>query len=158
MIKLIWAMDKDGLVGKDNLLPWHYKEDLLFFKEMTKNKEVIMGDNTHESLLGYYKDKPLPFGLTHVATRKRMFIPNVNMVNDFIPFIQNYPKDKELMVIGGKTIYELALPYADYLYVTVIDNSHEGNIYFNPDLSNFELIESKKSGVLDFRTYKKVNL
>ncbi len=156
MINLIWAMDKDNLVGKDNMLAWHYKEDLIFFKNMTKGKEVIMGDNTYESLLGYYKDKPLPFGKIHVATIKRMFIPNVNMVNDIDTFLENFPKEKELMVIGGKTIYNLSMPYADTLYVTVIDASHEGNVYFNPDFSNFNLEESRKSGILDFRTYKKV--
>ncbi|MFI3329224.1 MAG: dihydrofolate reductase [bacterium] len=156
MIKLIWAMDKDNLVGKDNLLAWHYKEDLLFFKKMTKDKEVLMGDNTYDSLQGYYKGKPLPFGETHVATLKRMFIPNVDMVNNLIPFISNFPKDKELFVIGGKTIYDLTMPYADILYVTVIDASHEGNVYFYPDLSDFELIESNKSGILDFRTYQRV--
>lgn len=156
MIKLIWANDKDGLVGKDNLLPWHYKEDLIFFKNMTKGKEVLIGDNTYNSLLGYYKDKPLPFGKINYATRNRMFVPNVNIVNNLIPFIENWDKENELMVIGGKTIYELTMPYADYLYVTVINESHEGNVYFNPDLSDFELIESRISGVLDFRTYKRV--
>lgn len=154
MIKLIWAMDRDNLVGKDNLLPWHYKEDLVYFKNMTKGQEVIMGDTTYDSLLGYYKGKALPFGDINIATLKRIFIPDVNMVNDLEVFLQNFPKDKDLFVIGGKTIYEIAMKYADVLYVTVIDNSHEGNIYFNVDFSNFELVNSNKSGVLDFRTYE----
>ncbi len=156
MIKLIWAMDRDNLVGKDNLLAWHYKEDLLFFKKMTKEQEVLMGDNTYNSLLGYYKGKALPFGDTHVATLKKMYIPNVNMVNNLVPFIENFPKEKDLFVVGGKTIYDLTMPYADILYVTVIDNSHEGNVYFYPDFSDFELVESNKSGILDFRTYRRV--
>ncbi len=156
MIKLIWAMDQDNLVGIDNLLPWHYKEDLLFFKSMTKDKEVVMGYNTYQSLLGYYKTKPLPFGKINVATRKNIEINNVNVVNDYKSFIKNY-SGEELMVIGGKEIYELSMAYADLLYVTVINKSHEGNVYFYPDFTSFKLVETKVSGVLEFKTYKKEN-
>ena len=32
MINLIWAMTEDHLIGKGNLMPWHIKEDLVYFK------------------------------------------------------------------------------------------------------------------------------
>ena len=50
MIKLIWAMDKNWLIGKENKIPWHYKEDLLYYKEKTAGQIVLMGDNTYFSL------------------------------------------------------------------------------------------------------------
>lgn len=158
MIKLIWAMDQDNLIGKDNLLPWHYKEDLIFFKNMTKDKEVVMGYNTYESMLSYYKTKPFPFSIINIATRKNIEISNANIINDYKSFIKNFPNDKELMVIGGKEIYNLSMDYADVLYVTVINKSHDGDTYFNADFSNFNLVETKISGVLEFRTYKKGEL
>ena len=50
MICLIWAMTKDNLIGKGNDLPWHYKEDLQYFKKTTMNKDVLMGYNTYLSI------------------------------------------------------------------------------------------------------------
>ena len=52
MIKLIWAMDEERLIGKDNLIPWHCKEDLLYYKETTKGQTVLMGEATYDSLKG----------------------------------------------------------------------------------------------------------
>ena len=68
MIKLIWAMDKNWLIGKENKIPWHYKEDLLYYKEKTAGQIVLMGDNTYFSLKGYYKTKPLPYAKIYVAS------------------------------------------------------------------------------------------
>lgn len=156
MIKLIWAMDRNNLVGKGNLLPWHYREDLLYFKECTKNKTVIMGDNTYDSLMGYYKNKPLPFGKIYVATIKKMIIPNVEMVNNLDQFLIDFPTNEELFVIGGKTIYQLSLPYADQLLVTMIDDDHNGDVYFpKVDFFKYNLVSSRVSGKLDFRVYER---
>ena len=46
MINLIVAIGKNNLIGKGNELPWHYKEDLQYFKQTTLNKTVLMGENT----------------------------------------------------------------------------------------------------------------
>ena len=50
MISLIWAMDINCLIGIDDRLPWHFKEDLLYYKEKTAGKTVLMGDKTYFSL------------------------------------------------------------------------------------------------------------
>ena len=68
MISLIWAMDKNWLVGKGNKLPWHFKEDLIYYKEKTAGNTVLMGDVSYYSLKGYYKDKPLPYGKIYVTS------------------------------------------------------------------------------------------
>ena len=68
MKNLIWAMDENWLVGKDDLIPWHVKEDLLYFKSKVKGKTVVMGDTTYFSLKGYYKNRPLPYGKIYVAS------------------------------------------------------------------------------------------
>ena len=68
MINLIWAMDKNHLIGIGDKIPWHIKEDLLYYKEKTKGQVVLMGDVTYFSLKGYYKTKPLPYGKIYVAT------------------------------------------------------------------------------------------
>ena len=50
MVSLIVAIGKNNLIGKDNDLPWHYKEDLQYFKQTTLNKTVVMGENTFYSI------------------------------------------------------------------------------------------------------------
>src|SRR5690606_2295287 len=130
MISSIWAMDINWLIGKDNVLPWHYKEDLAFFKKMTEAKTVLMGEATYRSLKGYYKDKPLPYGKIFVANLINTKYPDAECITDVISFIQNFKSD--LVVIGGKKIYEITLPYVERLYITHVLNYHEGNVYFTP--------------------------
>ena len=133
MINLIWAMDKNQLVGKGDKIPWHIKEDLLYYKSKTNGKTVLMGDTTYYSLKGYYKDKPLPYGKIYVATiDKNLVIDDklneVVMIYDLVPFIEKY--EDELWVCGGATIYKLSLPYADRLYISFVKGEYEGDRYF----------------------------
>ena len=109
MINLIWAMTKDNLIGKGNLMPWHIKEDLVYYKNKTAGKTVVMGEETYYSLKGYYKTKPLPYGTIYVASLNTdLKLDDAIVINDLIDFVSNF-KD-ELWVVGGATIYKLTLP------------------------------------------------
>lgn len=155
MIKLIWAMDQNWLIGKGNQLPWHYKKDLAYFKEKTKGQPVLMGDMTYDSLKSYYKDKPLPFGQLYIASVSDREFTDAIKVTNIDAFLSTHTDD--LFVIGGKTIYRLSLPYADQLYITFIDKSHEGDVYFPAfDLSQYKLIQEEKVDELRFCVYEKV--
>lgn len=55
MIAFVLAMDVNGLIGKDNGLPWHLPADLKYFKKLTIGHPVVMGRKTHESI-----GRPLP--------------------------------------------------------------------------------------------------
>ena len=87
MIKLIWAMDKNWLIGKENKIPWHYKEDLLYYKEKTAGQIVLMGDNTYFSLKGYYKTKPLPYAKIYVASLNDLKLDDAIVINDLKGFL-----------------------------------------------------------------------
>ena len=129
MINMIWAMDKNNLVGIDDKIPWHIKEDLLYYKEKTKGQTVLMGDQTYYSLKGYYKDKPLPYGKIYVATiDKNLVIDGCEMVYDINEFLSKV--DFNLWVVGGATIYKLSLPYANRLYISFVKGDYKGNRYF----------------------------
>lgn len=158
MISLIWAMDKNWLVGKDNVLPWHFKEDLIYFKEKTANQVVLMGDNTYFSLKGYYKNKPLPYGKIYVASLNKLTLDDAILVDDINKLLVNWPKEEDLWVVGGATIYRLSLPYADRLYITHIDHEYEGNMYFPKfDLENqFNVVSKRYSDILCFAVYERV--
>ena len=154
MISLIWAMDQNWLIGKDNRLPWHYPKDLAFFKQVTIGKTVLMGEQTYLSLKGYYKDKPLPFAKIYIATLENKTFNDGITVNDVVSFLEQ--NQVELFVIGGAVIYKLALPFADYLYITFILNQHSGNVYFPKlDLNQYKLISKNYEPSLIFAKYQR---
>ena len=156
MINMIWAMDENNLVGKGDRIPWHIKEDLLYYKSKTKGQTVLMGDTTYYSLKGYYKDKQLPYGKIYVATiDKSLVIEGVEMVYDIISFLENNKED--LWVVGGATIYKLSLPYADRLYISFIKGSHEGDRYFPQiNFDNYKLLWENNTELVRYTLFEKV--
>ncbi len=157
MINMIWAMDENNLVGKGDRIPWHIKEDLLYYKSKTKGQTVLMGDTTYYSLKGYYKDKPLPYGKIYVATiDKQLKIEGVEMVYDIISFLENNTEEN-LWVVGGATIYKLSLPYADRLYISFIKGSHDGDRYFPQiNFDNYKLIWENNTELVRYTLFEKV--
>lgn len=150
----IWAMDANWLIGKDNVLPWHIKEDLAYFKAMTNNQTVLMGDATYRSLKSYYKDKRLPYGKMFVANLVPTSYDDATCITNVVEFVKTF--NEELWVIGGKMIYQLTLPYMDYLHITHVLGTYEGNVYFTPfELSSYKLLTKEVKPGLIFATYKK---
>ncbi|MFA6800515.1 MAG: dihydrofolate reductase [Acholeplasmataceae bacterium] len=157
MISMIWAMDENWLIGRDNELPWHYKEDLLYYKNIVNQKIVLMGDLTYQSLKSYYKTKPLPFKKIYVCNLDDKSYEDAILVKDIHEFLKNINED--IIIIGGKTIYKLALPYANKLYITYVLSHYEGNVYFPKfDLSEFKLVNKKMSPSLIFAVYERKQL
>ena len=156
MINLIWAMTKDNLIGKRNLMPWHIKEDLVYYKNKTAGKTVVMGEETYFSLKGYYKTRPLPYGTIYVASlNPDLKLDDAIVINDLIGFVTNY-KD-ELWVVGGATIYKLTLPYADRLYISFVKGNYEGDKYFPQiDYSNYKLIWDNETDLVHYTLYERV--
>ncbi|MBP5342643.1 dihydrofolate reductase [bacterium] len=152
MLYAIFAIDRNNLFGNKGKLPWHYSEDLKYFKEKTLNKTIIMGEETFKSVLR--NDKPLPNRTSVIATLTDYTFKDVEVTHDIFGYIKQSKED--LYIIGGKSIIELTYRLCDILYITYIDNDHEGDTYLNLDLSNFELVDEKVSGILHFRTYKKI--
>ncbi len=156
MINMIWAMDENNLVGNGDKIPWHIKEDLIYYKSKTKGQVVLMGDTTYYSLKGYYKDKPLPYGKIYVATiDKNLVIDGVIMVYDLVNFLENNQED-DLWVVGGATIYKISLPYANRLYISFIKGTHEGDRYFPKiNFDNYNLIWENNSDLVRYTVFEK---
>lgn len=153
MISLIFATDPNHLIGIDNDLPWHYSEDLKYFKKTTINKTVLMGLNTFHSIVSRIH-KPLPNRKHIVASLDAFAYPGVLVISDLIGFLKE-KHEEEIFVIGGKTIYELAFPYADKLYITHIKKAHVGNVYLDFSLENFKQISKKETDDLIFAIYER---
>ena len=156
MINLIWAMTKDNLIGKGNLMPWHIKEDLIYFKSRTAGQTVVMGEETYYSLKGYYKTRPLPYGTIYVASlNKDLKLDDAIVINDVIEFVKNYEGD--LWVTGGATIFKLTLPYADRLYISFVKATYEGDKFFPEiDYSNYKLIWDNETDLVHYTLYERV--
>lgn len=156
MIALIVAHDANGLIGKDGTLPWHYKEDLRYFKDVTSAHKVIMGRVTYDSILASLK-KPLPNRENIVVSRQNLKDARITLVHDLDAYLQNVSDDETVFVIGGKKIYTIALPYADRLYITHIDGVYEGDTYFpDYDKTQFKKISEKKTQNLTFAVYERI--
>lgn len=160
MINMIWAMDENNLIGKGNLIPWHIKEDLIYYKEKTKGKTVLMGDQTYFSLKGYYKTKPLPYGKCYIATiDKNLKIENpledIEIIYDLESFLKNFDKEEELFVVGGATIYKISLPYANRLYISFIKGEHEGDKYFPKiDYEKYNLVWENETELVRYTIWE----
>ena len=146
---MIWAME-------DDQIPWHIKEDLLYYKSKTKGQTVLMGEATYYSLKGYYKTKPLPYGKIYVASiNLDLKLDDAVVINDVDSFLKNINED--IWVVGGATIYKLSLPYADRLYISFIKGKHEGNKYFpHIDFSNYKLIWEEESELVRYTLFERV--
>ena len=128
-LSLIWAMDKNRLIGKDNALPWHLPADMQWFRKQTMDKPILMGRKTFESI-----GKPLPGRINMVLTRQQdLNIEGCVVVQSLAAARAAAPQADEMMVIGGAEIYALLLPEADKLYITHIDEGFEGDAWF-PDI------------------------
>ncbi len=153
MISLIFAIDENNLIGKNNDLPWHFKEDLEYFKKTTLNHTVLMGRKTFESIVNRL-NKPLPKRKNVVASKHGFSYPDVMVIHDLKTYLENIDEE-EVFVIGGKSIYEVAFPYAKKLYITFIKGKYEGDTYLNFDLSDFELVSKDERENLIFAIFER---
>lgn len=128
MFKIIAAKGLNNELGYNNDLIWHLPEDLKFFKEVTSNHTIVMGENTFFSL-----PRLLP-NRKHIVLSQsgKEFPDEVIVYNDFNKFLEDYKnKDEDIFVIGGGMIYKLFIDYADELYLTEIEDSfNEATVYF----------------------------
>lgn len=155
MVNLIVAIGKNNVIGIGNKLPWHYKEDMQYFKKTTLNKSVIMGEATFKSILSYI-NKPLPKRTSVIATLDGYTYPGVESTDDIITYLESYPKDKEIFIIGGKIIYDLTIDLADRLYITHVNKEYEGDVFFKEiEYAKYNKIKETISGDLTFSVYER---
>ncbi|MFC3070871.1 dihydrofolate reductase [Phenylobacterium soli] len=129
------ARDRNGVIGKDGALPWRLKSDMALFKALTMGKPVIMGRKTWESL----PKKPLPGRTNIVLTRDQSYeAAGAVVVEDFSEAVQIAREQaaedgaEEVCVIGGASLFELALAKAQRLYLTEVDADAEGDVTLSP--------------------------
>ena len=127
-LAIIVATDEQGLIGKENDLPWKLSADLQYFRRVTMGKPLIMGRNTHESI-----GRALPGRKNIVVTKNASYqAEGCCIVHSVDKAIDACDDAEEVMVMGGASLYSQLLPQADRLYLTQVHASLEGDTWF-PD-------------------------
>jgi len=142
------ARARNGVIGRDGTLPWRLKSDLAIFRAITMGKPVIMGRKTWESL----PKKPLVGRTNIVLSRDGSFEPAGALVcEDFSEAVaiakEQAEEDgaREVCVIGGASLFELALVKARRLYLTEVDAEVEGDVTLSPiDESRWTEVRSER--------------
>ncbi|MEV0066890.1 MULTISPECIES: dihydrofolate reductase [unclassified Amycolatopsis] len=123
MIGVEWAQSSNGVIGRDGALPWRLPEDLKHFRELTSGATVLMGRRTWESLPPRFR--PLPGRRNLVLSRTPQ-----EGVETFPELAQAFAAvSGDVWVMGGEAVYRAALPFADRIVVTEIQEHFEGDTY-----------------------------
>lgn len=136
---IIVAMTPSGIIGHKNQMPWHLPEDLKRFRKLTTGHPVIMGRKTFESI-----GKPLPQRHNIVISRNLDYNPpDVDVAHTVLGglIIADQLGAKEVFIIGGREVYNQALPCCDKLYLTLLGEEFEGDTQFMFDVGDWTIID-----------------
>ena len=142
-LSIIVAMAENGVIGRDDALPWHIPDDLKHFKSITMGKPIIMGRRTWDSL-----GRILP-GRPHIVlSRDPNFavdgVYSANSLEESISMGEDLTGG-EIIVIGGAEIYREALRFTKCIYLTEVHRSLLGDTFF-PQFNRDAWTEIERQG------------
>jgi dihydrofolate reductase len=128
-VTILAAVARNGVIGVGGGLPWHFPDELRLFKETTLGHVLVMGRRTYESI-----GRPLPGRTTIVVTRRPEWSPGsaeVVVAHGLEEALERATAiDDGVFVVGGGELYAAALPLADRLALTFVDEEPEGDTTF----------------------------
>lgn len=143
MISIISAVAKNRVIGINNTLPWKLSGDLKYFSRITTGKTVLMGRNTFLSIVNML-GRPLPNRENLVLSETQNGIEGAQIIDSWQKIL-DLAKVKEIFIIGGASVYKQALPYADKLYLTEVDCTPIGDVFFPEfDKTKWNLVSEEK--------------
>jgi dihydrofolate reductase len=151
------ARARNGVIGRNGHLPWRLKTDMANFRAVTMGKPVIMGRKTWESL----PKRPLVGRTNIVLSRDGSFEPKTAVVCDDFADAVSIAREQaaedgasEYCVIGGASLFELALVKARRLYLTDIDAEVAGDTFLAPiDESQWTEVRAERHEASDDDEY-----
>jgi dihydrofolate reductase len=144
MISIVVAADKNGVIGKDNRIPWRVRDDFVHLRKLTKGHPVILGRKTYESMDWYYSrsGRPMPGSAYIVVSSEYEYATerdnacSVRSIDEAIEKAASYGDD-QIFAIGGGGIFRGILDRTDRIYLTEVQAEVEGDTYF-PELNKDE--------------------
>ena len=126
-INIIAAISLNNVIGSNGTIPWDIPEDLKHFKKITTGHVVIMGRKTFESL----GSKALPNRTNIVISSDNSIASDeITVYTSIEDALMHLSDREEVFLIGGYHIYKTGLPYADKLYLTVVNKYVKGDTVF----------------------------
>ncbi len=149
----IVAMSSNRVIGREGKLPWHFPEDLKFFKRTTLGHPILMGRATFDSI-----GRPLPGRQNIVLSHTMAPREGVTVIRSAAELPQVCGEAETVFVIGGARVFEEFLPQCDGFYLTFITEEYEGDVLLPPFEPLFRLKEvvGQFEG-LEFRYYEKAD-
>ena len=127
MVSIIVCIAKNNAIGLNNDLLYHLRADLKHFKVLTTGHTVIMGRRTFESL----PKGALPHRRNIVLTRQNILFPGTETFASLQEALAHCNQDENVFIIGGSSVYNESLPFADRLYLTIVDDTpSEADTFF----------------------------
>ena len=144
------ATAQNGVIGKDNKLPWHFSADLKFFKALTTGHTVIMGRKTFDSI-----GRPLPNRQNFILSRSsyKVIVESFSKLKPEEQNIANFDsietalqavQTEKAFIIGGAEIYKQTIDKIDGIYQTLIHQDFEGDAFYPGIPANFKEISREK--------------
>jgi len=131
-ITLVAALAENGVIGRDNGLPWRLKSDMVHFRAITMGKPVVMGRKTFLSI-----GRPLPGRTTIVVSRDGGFAapgivvaPSVEAALTVARGDALRRRAERIIVAGGADLYAQTMPLAERLHITYVHRAVDGDVYF----------------------------
>lgn len=155
-ISIIAAMSPNRAIGFKGRLPWSIPEDLAHFKRLTMGHTIIMGRHTYESL----PHGALPGRRNVILSRSQDFAPvGCEVYESFAEALAHCDKSDETFIIGGSEVYRTALPFADKLYITLVDDNPEAADTFFPQFNQscWTITKQEKHDGFSFVEFCKTN-
>lgn len=131
MISIIAAIAQNRAIGFNNKLLYWLPNDLKRFKALTTGHTIIMGRKTYDSL----PKGALPNRRNVVLSRTVTELPGCDVYPNLEEALSHCSADEDIYIIGGASVYEQALPQADRLCLTLVDDTPKEADAFFPDFS-----------------------
>ena len=140
MISIIAAVAKNLAIGLKNKLIYWLPNDLKRFKALTTGHTIVMGRKTFESL----PKGALPNRRNVVLSRTTKELPGCDVYPSLEEALKSCKPDEDIYIIGGARVYEQALPFADRLCLTEVDDTPKEADAFFPDYSNWQIAQKEE--------------
>ena len=135
-ITIIAAVARNRAIGFENKLIYWLPNDLKRFKALTTGHTIIMGRNTYESL----PKGALPNRRNVVLSRTVKALPGCDVFPTLDAALESCQADEDIYIIGGARVYEQAMPLADRLCLTEVDDTPQEADAFFPDYSDWQVV------------------
>lgn len=131
-VVLVAAVARNGVIGRENAMPWRIPSDFRHFRAVTLGKPMIVGRKNFEAI-----GRALPGRQTIVVTRQEGYeAPGAEVVHTVEGALELADRlageGGEIIVAGGADIYAATLPIADRLVISEVDLKAEGEVVFPP--------------------------